>query len=117
MDMIGAKDPTFFPDERFSEMARRRVALGLVIGEIVKRQGFRADEASVHQAVDAIVSSYEDPARVRQYYLQNPSARADVEASVLEDRVVEWVLQTANVTEDPVSFESFVNQPKKENAE
>lgn len=117
MDMIGAKDPTYFPDERFSETARRRVALGLVIGEIVKRQGFRADEASVHQAVDAIVSSYEDPAQVRQYYLQNPSARADVEASVLEDRVVEWVLETANVTEDPVSFESFVNQTRKENAE
>jgi len=117
MEMIGVKDPKAFPDERFGDTARRRVALGLVIGEIVKQQGFRADEASINQAVDAIVSSYEDPAQVRQYYLQNPTARADVEASVLEDRVVDWVLAAANVTEDPVSFESFVNQPKTENAE
>ncbi|MEA3413183.1 MAG: trigger factor [Pseudomonadota bacterium] len=117
MEMIGAKDPKAFPDERFGDTARRRVSLGLVIGEIVKQQGFRADEASINQAVDAIVSSYEDPAQVRQYYLQNPTARADVEASVLEDRVVDWVLAVANVTEDPVTFESFVNQPKTENAE
>ncbi len=90
--------------EPFEEPARRRVALGLLIGELVRRENLTADRERVRARLDELASAYPNADEVRRAYLQNPEALRQIEQSVLEDQVVEWVVSQAKVTDRPVSF-------------
>ena len=95
------------PDSLFEPQARRRVALGLIIAEIVKRHGISADPDRVRETVEDMASTYEDPKEVIDFYMGNREQRASVESLVLEDQVVDWVLQQAKVEEKPYSFKEL----------
>jgi trigger factor len=56
-----------------------------------------------------MASSYEDPAQVVEYYRQNKQARANLEAMVLEDQVVDHILNQAKVTDKASSFQELMN--------
>ena len=92
------------PRARFEEPARRRVALGLLMGQVVRNQGLKLDAARVRARLDDLVSSYPDPEEARRAYQQSPDAMRQVESTALEDQVVDWVLGQAQVTERPMSF-------------
>jgi len=92
------------PDSLFEDSARRRVALGLIIAEIVKQNDIKADRARIRAAVEEIASTYEDPQEVIQYYYGNRQRLAPVESLVLEEQVMDWVLNQAAVEEEPLSF-------------
>ncbi|MGC4028262.1 MAG: trigger factor [Steroidobacteraceae bacterium] len=92
------------PREPFEEPARRRVQLGLLIGEIVRREQLKVDREKVFARLEEISSAYPNPDEVRQAYLQSADALQQVETLVLEDQVVEWVLSRARVTDRPSSF-------------
>ncbi|WP_085315642.1 trigger factor [Derxia lacustris] len=98
-----------FPDELFQAQAERRVRLGLAIGEIVNRNGLNASQDQVRLHIEDFAKSYEDPASVMAWYFSDRKRLADVEAVVLEDNVVNWVLGQANVTEKAVSFDELMN--------
>ncbi len=102
---------TLLPDDMFKEQAERRVTLGLLLGEIIKDNEISADADAVRKAVEDLSVSYEDPEEVINYYYQNPKLLSGIEASVLEDRVVEFILEQATVTEKVVSYEEAV-KPK-----
>jgi trigger factor len=105
---------SLLPDDMFSEQAGRRVSLGLILGEIIKSNAMSADADKVRARVEELAASYDDPAEVISYYYQNPKLLASVEASTLEDMVVELVLGQSTVTEKVVSYEDAVN-PKANN--
>jgi len=92
------------PDSLFEDSARRRVALGLIIAEIVKQNDIKADRARIRAAVEEIASTYEDPQEVIQYYYGDRQRLAPVESLVLEEQVMDWVLNQAAVEEEPLSF-------------
>jgi trigger factor len=92
------------PDNLFEESARRRVVLGLIIAELVKRQGIAADPARVREAVEETASTYEDPQEVVDYYYADRRRLSAVESLVLEDQVVDWVLSQVTVEDEPMSF-------------
>lgn len=92
------------PDSLFEESARRRVALGLIIAEVVKRQGIKADPQRVRAAVEDLAATYEDPGEVMDYYYGSRDRLAPVESLVLEDHVVDWVLSQAGVEEEHMTF-------------
>ncbi len=92
------------PREPFEEPARRRVALGLLVGEIIRQENLQVDRDRVRTRVDEISAAYPNADEVRRAYLQNQEALRQVEQSVLEDQVVEWVVGQAKVTDRPVSF-------------
>jgi trigger factor len=105
MQRNGQNDASQIPPRApFEEPARRRVLLGLLIGELVRRENLKVDREKVHARLDELAASYPDPERVRQTYLQNPDALRQVETSVLEDQVVEWVVSHAQVRDLPTSF-------------
>ncbi len=105
MQRTGRTDASQIPPrEPFEEPARRRVALGLLIGEIVRREQIKIDREKVFARLEEIVGAYPNPDEVRQAYLQSPDALRQVETLVLEDQVVEWVLGRARVTDRPSSF-------------
>lgn len=102
------------PDEQFKEEAERRVSLGLVIREIVRQQGIKVDQEKVTAELEAMSAGYEDPQQVISYYRGNKQAMSGLEAMVLEQQVVEWVLSQCDVSDEPMSFDALMN-PSQEN--
>jgi trigger factor len=92
------------PGGAFDEAARRRVALGLIIGEIVKQQGLTADPQRVRAAAIEAASTYENPQALVNYFFSDPKNLRGIESLVLEDQVVEWVMGQVRVQEETVTF-------------
>ena len=92
------------PREPFEEAARRRVALGLLMGQIVQANGLKSDPARVAARLDELVASYPNPEEARRAYQQSPDAMRQLESATLEDQVVEWVVERAHITERATSF-------------
>ena len=102
---MGARDASQVPRrDAFEEPARRRVALGLIMGEIIRSSGVKLDRERVRVRLDEIASSYPNSDEVRRTYLQSAEAMRQIEATVLEDQVIDWVLERASVTERPSNF-------------
>jgi trigger factor len=101
------------PRDPFVEPARRRVKLGLLIGELIRREGISVDRARVVARLDEVASGYPDPEQVRRAWLQNPDAMRQIETSVMEDLAVEWVIANAQVTDTPVSFQELTGFGKQ----
>jgi trigger factor len=92
------------PAQTFEEPARRRVALGLLLSEIVRIENIKVDRERVQSRLAELVAAYPNADEVRRAYLQNADAMRQIESSVLEDQVVEWVIGRAKITDRPVSF-------------
>jgi trigger factor len=95
------------PDSLFEESARRRVALGLIIAEVVKANEIRIDPARVRAAVEELASTYEDPQEVIDYYMSSGAHRKSVESLALEDQVVDWVMGQVSVEDESTSFKQL----------
>jgi trigger factor len=110
MRRTGAKDPSQAPPrEPLVEPARRRVALGLLFNDIVRRASIVLDPARAAARLDEMVGPYGDPAALKQAYLQNPEAMRQVENLALEDQAVDWVLGHAKVRDQPSTFKELMN--------
>ena len=107
---IGAKDASQIPPpEPFVEPARRRVALGLLIGEVIKARAIQLDRTKVDERLGEMASAYPDPESILKAYRQNPEALRQVESMVLEDQVIDYLLERAQVTDRPSTFKDLMN--------
>ena len=88
----------------FESEARRRVALGLLLSRMAVAQEIKADEQRVRTHLEAVAASYQDPAEVIRWHEQNPQAMEGIRALVIEDQIVEWLLERAQVSEKPSTF-------------
>jgi trigger factor len=105
---MGAKDASQVPArEVFEDPARRRAALGLLMGQIVQAEGIKVDRERVQNRLNDLVASYPNPDEVRRAYLQNADAMRQVESAVLEDQVVDWIVERARVTDKPMTFKDL----------
>jgi trigger factor len=102
---MGIRDPQQLPaPESMQEPARRRVALGLVVGELIRAQGIKVDRERVNQKLNEAVGMHPNPDELRRQYLQNAEAMRQIESAALEDQLIDWVLSQAKVTEIPSTF-------------
>ena len=92
------------PKELFEGEATRRVKLGLLIGEVVKTAALKVDAERVKAKVAEIASTYEDPQEVINHYQKNRQLMQGIEALVLEEMVVEWVVAQAKVKDVSKAF-------------
>jgi trigger factor len=92
----------------FEEQAKRRVALGLIVGEAVKRNDLAAKPEQVRALVEEQAQSYEQPTEVVKWFYSQPERIAEFEGVVVEDNVVNWVLQQAKVVDKPMPFEQLM---------
>ncbi|MCP4876191.1 MAG: trigger factor [Gammaproteobacteria bacterium] len=102
-------DESSFPKELFDVEATRRVQLGLLIGEVIRKEKIELDQALVESTIEEMAIAYEQPDQVRDYYRQNQQARSGVENMVLEDQVVAHILEKSKVTEQDASFDDLMN--------
>jgi trigger factor len=96
------------PLEAFEAESERRVRLGLLVAELVSSADLQAKPEQVRARIEEFAQNYEQPAQVVAYYLSDRQRRAEIEAIVLEDNVVEHVLSKAQVTEENVAFDELM---------
>ena len=104
-----AKDMPMQP-QWFTEQASRRVSLGLVLAELVKKEDLHANAEQVRAMVDDFAQTYENPDEVVSWYYAQPQRLAEVEALVLEDNVVAWVLARAKATDKTIGFDDLMGR-------
>ncbi len=114
LQRFGGMDPNNAPQlpaELFQEQAERRVRVGLVLGEVIKANEIKADDAKVQEIITAMAAAYEDPAEVVAYYNDNPQMLESVRNLAIEDQAIELILSQAQVTDKQVSFDELMNKP------
>ncbi len=96
------------PASMFEERARRRVALGLILAELMKLSGLRPDPDKVRARVEAIASSYEEPEQVVRWYYGDRQRLSEIESVVTEEQLVDWLLGQSQVTEAQTTFDDVM---------
>lgn len=94
--------------EVFEPQAKRRVALGLLMDTLIKEHGISASDEQVRAMVDEFAQSYEDPSEVVGWYYQDTSRLKEARALVLEENIVNWVMEKAQVTDEPTPLEKLM---------
>src|SRR5262245_5924327 len=92
------------PREPFEQPARRRVALGLLMSELVRNAGLKVSREAVNEKLNELASSYNSPDEVRRTYLQNPDMMRQIESQVIEQQAIDWVLGQSKLTEKAATF-------------
>jgi trigger factor len=96
------------PAEIFEPNARRRVALGILVGEAIRAKDIKLDAARVEKALEEIAADYEHPDQVKQYYHSRQDLMQGLRAVVMEEQLVEALLDTAQASEQPMALEELL---------
>ncbi len=96
------------PEAGQKALAERRVRLGLVLTEIVRREQLRSSPALLEAALLEMAGQYEDPREFAAWYRKDAQRMEELGAMVLEDQVVDWLLGRVTVTEEPVGFQQLM---------
>ncbi len=92
----------------FEVQAKKRVALGLLTAEIIKQQNMTPAPDIVRTKVESVSASYDSPDEVVNWYYADTERLASIEAMVLEDQVVDWVTENADVAEEQTTFDAMM---------
>jgi trigger factor len=98
--------------EHFKANAEERVALGLIVGEIVRSEELHARPEQVKALVVETAQTYEQPDAVVRWHYEKPERLNEFEAMAVERNVVDWVLARAHVVDKPTSFAELMGSPK-----
>lgn len=98
------------PADLFEENARRRVSIGLILGEVIKANELKVDSAKVDALIETTASAYEDPQEVIEYYKANNELMQQMNNVALEEQAIELVLEKAKVTEVSKPFGEIMNK-------
>ncbi|KQA99687.1 MULTISPECIES: trigger factor [Vibrio] len=97
------------PRELFEEQAKRRVVVGLLLGEVIRTHELKADEEKVKALITEMATAYEDPSEVVAYYEQNQQLMNNMRNVALEEQAVDAIIAKAQVTEKAISFSELMN--------
>jgi trigger factor len=101
------EDIKLSPD-MFRPQAEERVALGLILAEVVRDKQLEARPEQVRALVQDVAQTYEQPDAVVRWHFEKPERLSEFEALAVERNVVEWVLSQAKVTDAPTTFEALM---------
>jgi len=102
-------DELNIPRDAFEEQAKRRVALGLILSEVVQKNSIEIDNDKVLSTIENMAKSYERPEDVVKWYYSDEKRLDDVRQMVLEDQVIEWLVTQAKVTDEAVNFSDVMD--------
>jgi trigger factor len=107
---VKVTEETPLPVDLFEQQARRRVNLGLILGELVRMHNLYSKPEQVRGLVEEQAQSYERPEEVVKWFYAAPERLRDIESSVLEDNVVAWALGIARVADKMVDFDDLMGK-------
>ena len=110
MEARGMKIPKGMqlPPDMFIERATKRVKLGLILAELMKKHDLKAKPEQMKALVQEYAQSYEHPEEVVRWYAAEPGRMREVENLVLEDNVVAWVMAGAKVSDQTVTLNELM---------
>ncbi|WP_233078399.1 trigger factor [Rheinheimera soli] len=97
------------PAALFTEQAKDRVKVGLLLGEVIKTNSLQVEDARVQSLIETVASAYEDPQEVIQYYNSNKELLQGMRNVALEEQAIDLVLTKAKVTEEKAKFDEIMN--------
>ena len=97
------------PKEMFKAQAERRVALGLILGEIIHAQEIKVDDNKVRSTIEDMAKSYEQPEAYVSWYYSDKSRLQGVQQMVLEGQTVEWLVSKAKIANETTSFSDIMD--------
>ena len=107
---MGVRDASQIPPrQQFEEPARRRVALGLLMTQIVQAEQIKLEPERVQTRLNDLVAGYPEQQQeeARRSYHQNQDAMRQIQSAAIEDQVIDWVLGRANITDKPMTFKEI----------
>ena len=104
-----AKNMPELPRELFEEQAKRRVVVGLLVGEVIKTEELKADDERVNAIIAEMASAYEDPTEVVKYYASNEQLMNNMRNVALEEQAIDALLAKAQVSDKEVGFNDLMN--------
>jgi trigger factor len=94
----------------FAEQAKRRVALGLILAEIIQKNDIKLDVNKVRSTIEDMSKSYETPEDVVNWYYADEKRLNDVQQMVLEDQTIDWLVAQSKVSESSVTFSEVMDK-------
>ncbi|TDK33431.1 trigger factor [Luteimonas terrae] len=92
----------------FLEPARKRVLVGLLVGEVARRNQLKLDPKRVNETMRLIASTYEEPQQVIEMYRNDPQLMSGLQNRVMEEQVIDWIAERAKHTEQSLSFQDAI---------
>ena len=109
MRRLGTEDPEKAPPRaNFQAVAERRVALALLVQNLIAEQGIEVDRDRVDGRIDEITAAFDKPEEMARAYHSNRELMAQIESSVLEDQVVDCLMEHAKTKNKSVEFKKFM---------
>lgn len=94
----------------FMDPARKRVLVGLIVGEIARRNELKLDPRRVTETLKLIASTYEEPQQVIELYRNDAQLMSGLQARVMEEQVIDWIAERAQHTEQALPFSEAIRQ-------
>lgn len=94
----------------YMEAARKRVLVGLLVGEIARRNDLRLEAKRLNETLRLIASTYEEPEQVIELYRNDQQLMSGLQARVMEEQVIDWIAERAHHTEQALSFSDAIRQ-------
>ncbi|MDB5814939.1 MAG: trigger factor [Rhodocyclales bacterium] len=97
-------EPSWFVDQ-----AAKRIKLGLVVADIVSKNGLAPKPEQIRKHIEELAQSYEQPQELVKWYYANPERLSNVEDIAVEDNVIEWLSTQVQLSDKAVSFDELMN--------
>ena len=114
--VLSEKDIPMGDASMFNEQAEKRVTLQLLVADIIKINGIKVDPAKVRAMIEKAAVGYEDTSEVINWYYSDKNRLAEVEALALEEEVINWIMEKAQVNETELAFDALINKGQTEAA-
>jgi len=112
MQRLGVEDAAQAPPlENFSDAAEKRVALGLLLRQVIVDKSLTADEAMIRSRVEELCAGYENAEDMVEMYLGNPQLMEQIEPMVIEQQAIDWIIENGKSKSKKISFKDYMNAP------
>jgi trigger factor len=101
-------DPPADAHLSFMDPARKRVLVGLLVGEVARRHALQLDPKRLNESLRLIASTYEEPQQVIDLYRNDPQLMSGLQNRVMEEQVIDWIAERAEHTDLPMSFQDAI---------
>ncbi len=105
-------------ETRYREIAARRIRLGLLLAEIGRVNELTVNQEDLNKVMAEQAQRFPgQEAQVMKFYQENPQAMQELQAPILEDKVVDYILELAQITDKTVSVDKLLSNPEDETVE
>ena len=112
MQRMGLEDAEHAPPlDNFKEGAEKRVALGLLLRQVIVDKEITVNEEMMRARVEELCGGYENSDDMVNMYMSNPQVMQQIEPMVVEQQAVNWIIDNGKTKDKKVLFKEFMNPP------